>query len=150
RDDFLILCVSARDALAAWLATGANVRATVKEMRPDRHVPEEVTDVIVLARPGEALPDFSSLLEEGSKARRLKSVRYVRPSWMSVEELYRVGGESAVRSLIEMATPHGLETLYGIEFVALKPNGRIVVNQSRKAADIAATLLPADACLAYN
>jgi hypothetical protein len=150
RDDFLILCVSARDALAAWLATGANVRATVKEMRPDRHIPEEVTDVIALARPGETLPDFSSLLEEGGKAKRLNSVRYVRPSWMSVEELYRVGGEAAVRSLIEMATPHGLETLYGIEFVALKPNGRIVVNQSRKAADMAATLLPADACLAYN
>jgi len=148
--DVWVLCQDPWDGLAIWLSTGINVRATVKDMVPERNIPEEARELIVVARPGENLPDFEPAFCRRHAGDALESIRYVRPSWLSVAQVLEQGDREAVSRLIDQATPHGMETLYGAEFLALKPHGRVILAQSRAAADTGATLLPDEVSIAYK
>lgn len=144
----MILTLRADDALAAWLSTGLGcmsilqprderdaTEGSAKDIKSIGHlIPEGVRKALIVLCGNEKEPQHDDLPPG-------VTVRIVRLT-MTLEDLRRVGGGEAVRRALRLNTDPGKLQPIGVENLALRPEGPVIVTTGRGAAEAAARLFP--------
>lgn len=144
------VCYSPKDALAVWLATGWPIHLPA----PGSKFPERGLGTFLASAPENGVvlylkhedPEPVGLDDLPSSA---GPVRILRAA-LSPGAARQSAGLDAVRALVALAPPAGINQFYGIDDLLDPGRDLVIISQNRLAADAARKIFPTAAALAHS